>query len=130
MFERFVVAIESIAASLAANPVAAPADKPAAEAAPPAAKKAAKKAAAKAVEPKVIKQEPAFDYNLLKASVIKLANMGKPGLTAAKALLAEYNVAKADAIPEAQWSEANDKFQAAIDELADEPEEADEDDFA
>ena len=131
MLDRFLIAVESIAASLKAIAEKAPstdkaqapdvaADKP----------KKTKPEVVKADPPKaeVVTQAPAFAYDTLKTNVVKLANMGAPGKNAALGILAEYNVTKADKIPEDQWSEANDKFVAAAAELADPPK--GEDDFA
>lgn len=132
MLDRFLIAVESIAASLKAIAEKSPADKaPSTDTAAPAKEtKKPKAETVKADPPKaeVVKQAPAFAYDTLKTSVVKLANMGAPGKNAALGILAEYNVTKADKIPEDQWSEANDKFVAAAAELADPPK--GEDDFA
>ena len=124
MLDRFLIAVESIAASLKAIADKAPstdkaqapdvaADKP----------KKTKPEVVKADPPKaeVVTQAPAFSYDTLKTNVVKLANMGAPGKNAALGILAEYNVTKADKIPEDQWPAANDKFIAAAAELADPP---------
>lgn len=133
MLDRFLIAVESIAASLKAIAEKSPADKaPSTDtAAPPADKpKKTKPEVVKADPPKaeVVTQAPAFSYDTLKTSVVKLANMGAPGKNAALGILAEYNVTKADKIPEDQWPAANDKFLQAAAELADPPK--GEDDFA
>lgn len=121
LFTRLVVAFESIAKSLASQPTdaAAPA-KPArttkaADPKPEVVKAAAPDTTVVKADPPA---EPAFAYDTLKASVVKLANMGAAGKNAALAILAEYDVTKADKIPEDQWPVANDKFIAAAAELA------------
>lgn len=131
MLDRFLIAVESIAASLKAIAEKSPADNAPAADKP----KKTKPEVVKADPPKAevvtqapAKTEPAFSYDTLKTSVVKLANMGAPGKNAALGILAEYNVTKADKIPEDQWAEANDKFTAAAAELADPPK--GEDDFA
>lgn len=135
MLDRFVIAVESIAASLKAIAEKSPADKAQAPDVAADKPKKTKPEVVKADPPKAevvtqapAKTEPAFSYDTLKTSVVKLANMGAPGKNAALGILAEYNVTKADKIPEDQWSEANDKFVAAAAELADPPK--GEDDFA
>ena len=135
MLDRFLTAVESIAASLKAiAEKASSTDKaPSTDTAAPAKEtkpKATKPETVKADPPKaeVVKQAPAFAYDTLKTNVVKLANMGAPGKNAALGILAEYNVTKADKIPEDQWPAANDKFLQAAVELADPPK--GEDDFA
>lgn len=126
MLDRFLTAVESIAASLKAIAEKSPADNAPAADKP----KKTKPEVVKADPPKaeVVTQAPAFAYDTLKTNVVKLANMGAPGKNAALGILAEYNVTKADKIPEDQWPAANDKFLQAAVELADPPK--GEDDFA
>lgn len=64
----------------------------------------------------VVSQSAAkFDYALLKAAVIKLAQaFGPEGKNEAVSILASYKVSNASQAPEALWPEMYAKFQAAI----------------
>ena len=130
LLTRLVVALEGIASGLANVPAPAE-DKP-----KPAKAEAPKKETAKAKEPKKepvkadppAKKEPEFDYDLLKANVIKLATkFGSDGKARAIEILAGYGVTKADQADPDRWPEMNEKFETAI---AEAESKKDDEDFA
>jgi len=61
---------------------------------------------------------PAFDYDVLKASIQKLATgFGSEGRDKAIGLLRSYGVTKADQVPVAEWPAMYEKSEALIAEL-------------
>lgn len=145
MFERLVIAIELIATALTAIANNASGLTPPADAAAPApapskrrtkAEIAADEAATKtdtkvdaapvnttvvdakpAAAPVTEAPAPAFDYEVLKASVIELANSGAEGKAQAILILGSYGVRKAADAPADKWEEMNGKMQKALAEL-------------
>ena len=130
MLDRFLIAVESIAESLkvlAAGPTdsAPQADAPAEPAKP---RGRPRKTVEQAQPPEQqdeapvqvqvrVQTQPAFDYNILKASIVTLANHSPEGKAAAVAILGSYNVVKASDAPAEKWSEMNDKAVAAFNKL-------------
>lgn len=60
---------------------------------------------------------PTFDYEVLKTSVIELANSGAEGKAQAILLLGQYGVRKASDVAPEKWEELNGKMQKALAEL-------------
>ena len=141
--ERFLIAVESIAASLtviaggAGTPANSPgetkepksrtprttkADAPTKQESTAAAEPVKQEPAAAAEpvkqEPAPAKpEEPAFDYEKLKKAIIELASAGAPGKEAAMNILTDAGLVrgqKADAAPPAKWPKMYDQAVAAL----------------
>lgn len=61
--------------------------------------------------------EPPFEYDVLKAEVLRLANKGAEGRERTAALLKEFGAAKAIDVPVERWNELLGRFQKEIAEL-------------
>ena len=61
--------------------------------------------------------EPPFEYDVLKAEVLRLANKGAEGRERTAALLKEFGAAKAIDVPVERWNELLGRFQKESAEL-------------
>lgn len=134
--ERFITAVESIAASLAkladgTVPVTDTKPEPSEEqATKPAGRQRTTKATKDKVEaapPKeekveAAKEEPEFDYEVLKRAIVELGNFGNDGRTAIIGLLGKYGVKNAKDVPVSKREELHAAAVAKLAELQNGPE--------